>query len=123
MPDMAPQTWALLLIAAAAISLVFTLRRIGDGGIPPLLAAGAIIFRIGLLAVGVVYATGAVRTRWTLLAALGLVAVGAALNLVGAAAGALEAHRHRRRGASGSDATPAGPRAAGGDTSTEEPRE
>lgn len=90
MPDAAPQIWAVLLIAAATVSLFFTVRRIRDGGIPPLLATGAVLFRVGLVIIGLVYATGLVhRSRAAILAAFGIAAAGAMMNLVSTVANVL----------------------------------
>jgi hypothetical protein len=78
------QFWAILLIVAAAVSLGFAVRRIRRGAVRGLGAAGAIVFRLGLIVVGVVYATGLVyRSRAALLAGFGIAAVGAVLNLIG----------------------------------------
>lgn len=94
MPVDAPRIWALLLIAAAAVSLFFTVRRIRHGGVPRLLATGAVLFRAGLVIIGLVYVTGLVhRSRAALLAAFGVAAAGAVLNLVSTIASALAGRR------------------------------
>jgi hypothetical protein len=95
MPVDAPRIWALLLIAAAAVSLFFTVRRIRNGGVPRMLATGAVLFRAGLVIIGLVYVTGLVhRSRAALLAAFGVAAAGAVLNLVSTIAGVLAGRRH-----------------------------
>jgi protein-S-isoprenylcysteine O-methyltransferase Ste14 len=85
------QFWALLLIVAAAVSLAFAVRRIVRGEQRGLGAAGAVVFRLGLIVVGLVYATGLVyRSRTAVLAGFGIAAAGALLNLIGG----LAAGRH-----------------------------
>jgi hypothetical protein len=83
-----PTLWAILLIIAAAVSLGFVIRRIIRGELGGLTAAGAVLFRLGLVAVGVLYATGAVaRSRNLVLAAFAVAAAGAILHLAGGLAG------------------------------------
>jgi hypothetical protein len=81
-----PLFWAILLIAAASVSLAFTVRRIRAGTVGGLAAAGAVVFRAGLIAVGAVYAAGLAASRTALLIGFGVVAIGAILNLLGAVA-------------------------------------
>lgn len=95
MPVDAPRIWALLLIAAAAVSLFFAIRRIRRGGVPRLLAAGAVLFRVGLVFIGLVYVTGLVhRSRAALLAAFGVAAAGAVLNLISTITSVRAGRRH-----------------------------
>lgn len=80
-----PWFWPALLILAAAVSLAFVVRRIVRNEIGGVAAAGAVLFRVGLILVGVVYAAALpFRAPAALYAALGVAALGAVLNLVGA---------------------------------------
>jgi protein-S-isoprenylcysteine O-methyltransferase Ste14 len=90
----AGQFWAILLIVAAAVSLAFAVRRIMRGDLHGLRAAGAVVFRLGLMLVGAVYATGLVyRSRAAVLTGFGVAAVGILLNLLG---GVAARRRHRQ---------------------------
>jgi hypothetical protein len=79
-----PLFWAILLIVAATVSLAFAVRRIRRQELRGVAAAGAVVFRAGLVAIGVVYAAGLARWRAALLIGFGIIALGAILNLVGA---------------------------------------
>jgi hypothetical protein len=77
--------WAALLIAVAGVSLVLLLRRVRAGSVPAMAAAGGVVFRVGLMLVGALYLAGiAPRSRTAFLAALGVIAAGAVLNLLSA---------------------------------------
>jgi hypothetical protein len=79
-----PTFWAVLLVVAAAVSLAFVVRSLPRRQLHGMAAAGAVLFRAGLIAVGLVYAAGlALRSRPALLGALALAAAGAVLHLAG----------------------------------------
>jgi hypothetical protein len=78
-----PWFWPALLIAAAALSLAFVVRRGLRSEISGIALAGPVIFRIGLILVGIVYAAALpYRAPAALFAALAIAASGAVLSLV-----------------------------------------
>jgi hypothetical protein len=82
MPARISHFWPILLIIAAAVSLAFVVRRIGRGELPGLAGAGAVLFRVGLIGAGIVYAAALpYRAPGALYAVLGIAAAGAVLSL------------------------------------------
>jgi hypothetical protein len=79
-----PTFWAVLLVVAAAVSLAFVVWGGRRRKLHRTAKVGGLLFRAGLIAVGLVYAAGlALRSRPALLGALALAAAGAVLHLAG----------------------------------------
>jgi hypothetical protein len=82
MPARISYFWPILLIIAAAVSLIFVVRRIRRGTLPGLAGAGAVLFRVGLIGAGIVYAAALpYRAPGALWAVIGIAATGAVLSL------------------------------------------